>query len=514
MIHSFSWNESGGLTSSRSRIALSSQRLAASRARCRDVQCCHARLQAGNLRSRLVSAAPWLRAAEWTGLPGHRRLDSAPKPAVPTWLGAGVPPESKPPGLCVAWDSASPELCTTAGWSLQRHDSAPPPGHPGVGAADCAAWQHRLDSAPPGPGFLDSGSPPGLGSAWTRRRRLDSALRGIGGAWINIAGTRRRLSQHRWHSAFPGFQTAAWSLQVSGFLLLKKSRRWWLRHCRIYVAPTPARGAESRSCSYQAAAQNPGGAKSHCPSGVDSESGLAESSWHCENHGGAAPSPSRLGEGATIVDGRLFKAAPSQGGDAESRRCSYQAAAQNPGDFESQRCWLRSRRVPVVLTQAESTQRRHQEAVPSKGNAEFWLRRHRVHAAPTPSGVAESRRCSYQAAAQSPGGVKSQRCWLRPLSRRVKIAQRKSRWGAESRRLPRVPAILTQAAPSPRSAETSRRRRVTVLQRPARSLTRQRRRILAALGRRVQAAALPAPSQSAPLPRCQHLLIQASKKAA
>ena len=101
-----------------------------------------------------------------------------------------MPPESKPPGLCVAWDSASPELCTTAGWSLQRHDSAPPPGHPGVGAADCAAWQHRLDSAPPGPGFwvtawslqrLDSAPPPGLGAAWN---------------W-------RCLSQQRWDSAPP-----------------------------------------------------------------------------------------------------------------------------------------------------------------------------------------------------------------------------------------------------------------------------------------------------------------------
>ena len=85
-----------------------------------------------------------------------------------------MPPESRPRGLGAIWTLAA------ASWSLQRLDSAPPPG---VGAA----WQHnwtrrRLDSAPP----------PGLCSALTRGCRLVSALRGLGAASVNSAGTRRR----------------------------------------------------------------------------------------------------------------------------------------------------------------------------------------------------------------------------------------------------------------------------------------------------------------------------------
>ena len=95
------------------------------------------------------------------------------------------------------------------------------------------------------------------------------------------------------------------------------------------------------------------------------------------------------------------------------------------------------------------------------------------------------------------------------------MALRKSRWGAESRRLRRVLAVLTQAAPRLHSAGTSRQ----TSQESDQAAAAERLRILAALGRRVQAAARPAPSESAPLPRCQYLLIafletQSQKQAA
>ena len=63
-------------------------------------------------------------------------------------------------------DSAQPGLGAAAAWSLQRRDSAQPPG---VGAA----WQHSWDSAPPGLcaaawalQLIDSAQLPGVGAAW------------------------------------------------------------------------------------------------------------------------------------------------------------------------------------------------------------------------------------------------------------------------------------------------------------------------------------------------------------
>ena len=110
------------------------------------------------------------------------------------------------------------------------------------------------------------------------------------------------------------------------------------------------------------------------PSPSGNDSGLAKLSWHRGNHGGA----------------------PSPGGCPEFQRCwlrwpestQGQHNATTPFKALQRPAWgggaeSRRRRVPAVLTQAspspsgfdsgcvESTQRRHQKAAPSPGDAEL-----------------------------------------------------------------------------------------------------------------------------------------------
>ena len=93
---------------------------------------------------------------------------------------------------------------------------------------------------------------------------------------------------------------------------------------------------------------------------------------------------------------------------------------------------------------AESTQRRHQATAPSQGAAET-RRRRRIQApaaAPSPKGVST----------QAAPSLRSRPDTMR--RRRVKALQRPN--GGEESRRRRVPAVMTQAAPSPRFAGNRR----------------------------------------------------------
>ena len=114
---------------------------------------------------------------------------------------------------------------------------------------------------------------------------------------------------------------------------------------------------------------------------------------------------------------------------------------------------------------AESTQRRHQATAPSQGAAET-RRRRRIQApaaAPSPKGVST----------QAAPSLRSRPDTMR--RRRVKALQRPN--GGEESRRRRVPAVMTQAAPSPRFAGNRRQRRVKTLQRPGGGAECRRRRV-------------------------------------
>ena len=185
--------------------------------------------------------------------------------------------------------------------------------------------------------------------------------------------------------------------------------------CRHRKGPShrfhPVRQSKPRRCRDQAtAAQSPlaGCAKSHCPSCVTTQR-------------------------------RHQAAVPSQGAEETRWRRRVQAAPSSSG---------------VDSGKAKSTQRRHQAAAPgrvkalqspggSAGGTESQLC---CHAAPTPGGGAESRRCRDQASVQSPGGTESQLCChAAPIP-----GGAPSQGAAETRRQRR----RVQAAPSPSAAPT------------------------------------------------------------
>ena len=94
------------------------------------------------------------------------------------------------------------------------------------------------------------------------------------------------------------------------------------------------------------------------------------------------------------------------------------------------------------------------------------------HGDVTPSQVGTAKitvGCRVQEAAPGPSGVDSSSA--ESAQRRVKALQ-KPGGGSQSRRR-QVPTVLTQAAPSPRSADTRWRRRVKALQRPGGSAAAQ-----------------------------------------
>ena len=96
----------------------------------------------------------------------------------------------------------------------------------------------------------------------------------------------------------------------------------------------------------------------------------------------------------------------------------------------------------------------------------------RTHGDVTPSQVGTAKitvGCRVQEAAPGPSGVDSSSA--ESAQRRVKALQ-KPGGGSQSRRR-QVPTVLTQAAPSPRSADTRWRRRVKALQRPGGSAAAQ-----------------------------------------
>ena len=175
---------------------------------------------------------------------------------------------------------------------------------------------------------------------------------------------------------------------------------------------------------------------------------------------------------------------PSPVGDADSRRCRDQASEQNAcGGAETRRL-----RVPEVLT--------HWQAAPSPPSAKTRHQR-RVKALQRSGGGAESNRHRVPAvltqAPPSPPSANTRRqhrikALLRPgagrLWRRIQVASQVGTaeiTGAESRRLRRVPAVLTRAAPSAISADTRRRRRLMALQRPGGGAESRGRRVPAVL---------------------------------